>query len=78
MPYLTISDELDRRIAALAEKAHVPKDEYVIQVLEEFLDDQEDYLIALTRLELIEKGIHKPIPFEVVLKKLGLEKDDLR
>jgi RHH-type rel operon transcriptional repressor/antitoxin RelB len=73
MTYLTIPDKLDKRLAALAAEAHVPKDEYALHALEEFLDDQEDYLIAVTRIERIEKGIDKPIPFEEILKELELD-----
>jgi RHH-type transcriptional regulator, rel operon repressor / antitoxin RelB len=72
MTYLTIPDELDKRLAELAAKAHVPKDEYALQALEEFLDDQEDYLVALSRSERIEKGIDTPLSFEEVLKELNL------
>lgn len=73
MIYLTIPDELDKRLAALAAGAHVPKDEYALHALEEFLEDQEDYLIAAIRIERIEKGIDKPIPLEEVLKELKLD-----
>jgi RHH-type rel operon transcriptional repressor/antitoxin RelB len=72
MSYLTIPDELDKRLTDLAEKAHVSKDEYAIHALREFLEDQEDYLIALSRSERIEKGIDEPLSFEEVLKELGL------
>lgn len=77
MTYLVIPDELDKRLAVLAAKAHVSKDQYALQALEEFLEDQEDYLIALARMERIEKGIDKTIPFEEVLKKLGLDETNL-
>lgn len=72
MTYLTIPDELDKRLSSLAEKAHVPKDEYALHALEEFLEDQEDYLVALSRSERIEKGIDTPLSFEDVVKELGL------
>ena len=69
MTYLTIPDELDKRLAELAAKAHVPKDEYALHALEEFLDDQEDYLIALEISQRIEKGEEKTISYEEVLKQ---------
>jgi RHH-type rel operon transcriptional repressor/antitoxin RelB len=72
MTHLTIPDELDKRLSALAEQAHVPKNEYALHALEEFLEDQEDYLVALSRSERMEKGIDKPLSFEEVLKELGL------
>ncbi len=77
MTYLAIPDELNKRLTALAEQAHVPKNEYAMQLLEEILEDQEDYLIALERSERIEKGIDKTLSLEEVLKELGLEKKDL-
>ena len=76
MSYLTIPDELDKRLSALAEKAHVSKDEYALHALEEFLEDQEDYLIALARSERIERGIDKTLSFEEVLKELNLAEKD--
>jgi RHH-type rel operon transcriptional repressor/antitoxin RelB len=78
MTYLTIPDALDKRLAALAAKAHVPKNEYALHALEEFLEDQEDYLIALSRSERIEKGIDKPLSFEEVLKELNLAEKNNR
>lgn len=77
MTYLTIPDELDKRLAALAAKARVSKDTYALHALEEYLEDQEDYLIALARSERIEKGLDKPLSFEEVLKELNLDKEDL-
>ena len=69
MTYLTIPDKLDKRLAALAAEAHVPKDEYALHALEEFLDDQEDYLIALTRMERIERGEDEALPFEDLVEE---------
>ena len=69
MTYLTIPDELDKRLAALAEKAQVPKDEYALHVLEEYLEDQEDYLLALEISQRIERGEEKTIPYEEVLRQ---------
>lgn len=77
MAILIIPTDLDKRLTALAEKAHVPKDDYAIQALEDFLEDQEDYLIALARSERIDKGIDTPLSLEEALKELGLGKEDL-
>lgn len=73
MTYLTIPDELDKRLKVLAEKAHLSKDEYALQALEEYLEDQEDYLDALEISLRIERGEEKTIPFEEILKKYGME-----
>jgi len=42
---------------------------YAKKAIEEFLEEQEDYFIALSRLEEKLPGI----PLEEVVKKLGLE-----
>ena len=75
MTHLTIPDELDKRLTSLAKKAHVSKSEYALHALEEFLDDQEDYLTALAVMERVERGEEKTIPFEKILKKYGIEND---
>lgn len=77
MSYLVIPDEIDKRLAALAAKAHISKDEYALQALEEFLEDQEDYLIALAQSDRIEKGLERTYSYEEVLKELGLDEKDL-
>ncbi len=68
MTYLTIPDELDKRLAVFAAGAHVSKDEYALHVLEEFLDDQEDYFEALEISQRVEKGEEKTISYEEVLR----------
>ena len=69
MTYLTIPDELDKRLTALAAKARVSKDAYALHALEEYLEDQEDYLLALEISQRIEKGEEKTIPYEEVLRQ---------
>lgn len=69
MSYLTIPDELDKRLSVLAEKAHVPKDEYFLHAFEEFLEDQEDYLEALEISLRVERGEEKTISYEEVLRQ---------
>lgn len=69
MTYLTIPDELDKRLSALAAKAHVSKDEYALHALEEYLEDQEDYLQALEISQRVERGEEKTIPYEDVIRQ---------
>ncbi|MBY0501188.1 MAG: CopG family transcriptional regulator [Alphaproteobacteria bacterium] len=69
MSYLIIPDELDKRLATLAAKAQVSKDEYTLHALEEYLEDQEDYLQALEISQRIEKGEEKTIPYEEVIRQ---------
>ena len=69
MTYLTIPDELDKRLSVLAAKAHVSKDEYALHALEEYLEDQEDYLQALEISQRVERGEEKTIPYEDVIRQ---------
>lgn len=77
MKPLLIPNDLNKRLETLAAKVHLSAEECAAQALEEFLDDQEDYLIALERLGRIEKGIDKTISLEEMLGKLELEEKDL-
>jgi predicted DNA-binding protein len=73
MTTLIIPDDIGDRLAEFAEKAHLSKDQYAAQLLEEALEDQEDYLEALEISLRIERGEEKTIPFEEILKKYGIE-----
>ncbi len=64
-----IPDQLENRLSELAQETNRSKSYYVQRALEEFLEDQEDYLIALARLE--EKGPN--ISLADAKKELGLE-----
>lgn len=63
-----LSPKTRARLHKLAERTHRPKSYYVKRAIDEFLDEQEDYLIALARLE----EELPPIPIEEVERKLGL------
>ncbi len=73
MTTLLIPDDLDKRLAAFAAQAHVPKDEYALQALEEFLEDQEDYFVALEQSIRLDKGIDKARPFEELIEEYKRE-----
>lgn len=47
---------LEKRLDQLAKETHRSKSYYVKRALEEFLEDQEDYLLALARYEKVEQG----------------------
>lgn len=49
-----LPEKLEKRLNDLAHKTNRSKSYYVEHALEEFLNEQEDYLLALARLE--EKG----------------------
>jgi RHH-type transcriptional regulator, rel operon repressor / antitoxin RelB len=61
--------KLEARLTRLAKRTGRAKSYYTTRAISEFLDEQEDYLIAISRLE----DNRPPIPLEEVVKKLGLE-----
>ena len=63
--------ELERRLTELAEKTNRSKSYYVERALKSFLDEHEDYLLALSRLE--EEGPN--ISLDDAKKQLGFLKD---
>jgi len=64
-----LSPKLEARLSRLAKRTGRTKAYYAKRAIEEFLADQEDYFIALSRLEEELPGI----PLDEVVKKLGLE-----
>jgi RHH-type rel operon transcriptional repressor/antitoxin RelB len=64
-----LSPKLEARLNRLAKRTGRTKAYYAKKAIEEFLEEQEDYFIALSRLEEKLPGI----PLEEVMKKLGLE-----
>ena len=65
---LRLSPEIEERLNELARKTGRTKSYYAKLAIEEFLQDQEDYLLAVSRLEKNLPGI----PIEEVEKRLGL------
>jgi RHH-type rel operon transcriptional repressor/antitoxin RelB len=66
-----VSKELENRIIHLAEATKRSRSYYVEYALKKFLDEQEDYLLALSRLE--EKGPN--ITLAEAKKQLGFSDD---
>lgn len=67
-----LSKEVEHRLVDLSEKTHRSKSYYVERALEQYLDAQEDCLLALSRLE--EKGPN--ISLIEAKKQLGLDDDE--
>ena len=65
-----LSPELEARLNRLAKRTGRAKAYYVKRAIAEFLDDQEDYRIAIARLE---EGVPS-IPLKDVVKRLGLDR----
>jgi len=64
-----LSPELEGRLNRLAKRTGRPKAYYAKKAIAEFLDEQEDYLIAVARLE----DNLPSIPLQEVIRQLGLE-----
>ncbi len=64
-----LPDQLDSRLVSLSKKTGRSKSYYVRKAVETFLEDEEDYLLAVSRLE--EKNSR--ISFEEVRRLVDLE-----
>jgi RHH-type transcriptional regulator, rel operon repressor / antitoxin RelB len=64
-----LSIKLEARLNRLAKRTGRPKTFYAKRAIAEFLDEQEDYLIAVARLE----DNLPSIPLAEVVKQLGLD-----
>jgi len=72
---IRLPEKMEKRLSQLAEQTHRTKTYYVKKAIGTYLDDQEDYLLALAAWEDFERSGEKPIPFEEILKKYGLDKE---
>ncbi len=65
-----LSPELEARLNKLAKRTGRPKAYYAKKAIAEFLDEQEDYLIAVSRLE----DQLPLISLDKVIKRLGVQR----
>lgn len=65
-----LSSKLEARLKKLAKRTGRPKAYYARKAIAEFLDEQEDYLIAIARLE---ENLPS-IPLAQVVKQPGLDR----
>jgi RHH-type transcriptional regulator, rel operon repressor / antitoxin RelB len=65
-----LSPKLESRLTRLAKRTGRPKAYYAKRAIAEFLDEQEDYLIAVARLE----DQLPPVPLADVVRQLGLDR----
>ncbi len=65
---LRLPKDLEDRLEALARRTGRTKSYYAKEAISDYLDEQEDYLVALARLE----KQRPPIPIEEVERRLGL------
>jgi len=60
-----------QKLGALAQRLERPKSYIIRKALEQYLEEDEDYQIAMQRME--EDKLSKRIPFEQIKRKYGLE-----
>ncbi|MBF0263263.1 MAG: CopG family transcriptional regulator [Magnetococcales bacterium] len=68
-----LPDDLSTRLHNLVQIAGHSADFYILEAIQDYLDDLEDRHLAEHRLEEIHAGRVKPIPLEEVMKRHGLE-----
>jgi RHH-type transcriptional regulator, rel operon repressor / antitoxin RelB len=72
MPAVRIPKELDERLARLARETGRTKSYHARRAIEAWLDEREDDLVALQRLEEVEKG-GRAHSLDEVKRELGLD-----
>ena len=65
---LRLPREIEQRLETLARKTGRTKSYYAKRAILDFLEEEEDYLLAVSRLEKNRPGI----PLEEVARRLGL------
>lgn len=65
---IRLPKDVEKRLEKLAAKTGRTKTYYAKEAIQEFLDSEEDYLIAVSRLEKERPGI----PIKEVERRLGL------
>ena len=73
---LRLPDEVDQRLNRLADRTGRSKTFYMIEAIQEHLDDLEDLYLAEQRLIDIQTGKSQTVPLEEVLELYGLESRD--
>lgn len=66
---IRLPKELETQLEKVVNETHRSKSYYIRKALEQFLEDREDYLLAIARLE----ENNTRIPFETIRKELGLD-----
>lgn len=68
-----LSQGLDKRLSLLSQKTHRPKSFYVREALERYLEDIEDYYLALEAHEEYVRSGRKAISLEDLAKDLKID-----
>ena len=67
-----LPEALEKRLEALAVRTRRSKSYYLKRALETYIEDYEDYLMALEVKKRVDAGEEKTYTLEDVKKKLGL------
>jgi RHH-type rel operon transcriptional repressor/antitoxin RelB len=70
---IRLPEEIERRLAALAEKTGRTKAFYIREMILNQLEDLEDYYLAAQVVERVRKGKEKTSSAKEVRRDLGLE-----
>ncbi|MBV9575999.1 MAG: ribbon-helix-helix protein, CopG family [Gammaproteobacteria bacterium] len=70
MIFVRLPKELEMQLEKIVNKTHRSKSYYIRKALEQFLEDHEDYLSVVARLE--ENNLR--ISYEKIRKELGLDR----
>ena len=73
---LRLPDEVDQRLNRLADRTGRSKTFYMIEAIQEHLDDLEDLYLTEQRLIDIQAGESQTVSLEEVLELYGLESRD--
>ena len=67
-----LPDAVSQRLKKLAARTGRSETEYMIEAIQEYLDDLEDLHLAEQRLKEIHEGESRTVPLEKVMKDYGL------
>jgi len=75
MTSVRLEKNLEDRLTALSKSTDRSKSFYIKEAIQEYLDEYEELLVALSIKERIKKGLEKTYTFEEVQKELGLNQE---
>ena len=70
---LRLPDDVSRRLQRLAERTGRSKTFYMLEAIQEHLDDLEDLYIAEQRLVDLRAGKSETVPLDEVMKRYGMD-----
>ncbi len=70
---LRLPDDVSRRLQRLAERTGRSKTFYMLEAIQEHLDDLEDLYIAEQRLIDLRAGKSETVPLDEVMKRYGMD-----